>query len=280
MSKVLEINDASNTADIQTESTDVSLFESTLSQHKFAIIKAIDVNVADDGTESISDVANSPTIKAMLIDGDKSIESQWQTPFENSNPEHKLPSLMAGIQSGQILKAVGGVVASSEVADAVSNVVEAIDPITGKLKSTLEGLKGKTNLTKVNTEQVFLSTSSVTLNLTVFFMAISNAREEVEKKIMQLESWVVPKSLSKNGILQNVAASGLAGLFPSEIPPFVSVTISGKTYSPFILTSISQPIVAPIESSGNRLNVSVTLTLMSRTAWDASDVKTLYGVTS
>ncbi|MFH4202120.1 hypothetical protein WAJ61_22250, partial [Acinetobacter baumannii] len=47
-------------------------------------------------------IAGSPVIRALLTDGDKSIESQWQTPFENSNPELKMPMLMAGLQSGQL----------------------------------------------------------------------------------------------------------------------------------------------------------------------------------
>ena len=38
----------------------------------------------------------------LFVDGDMSIESQWQTPFESSNPENKLPSLMAGLQSGTL----------------------------------------------------------------------------------------------------------------------------------------------------------------------------------
>ena len=42
----------------------------------------------------------------LFVDGDMSIESQWQTPFESSNPENKLPSLMAGLQSGTLVEAL------------------------------------------------------------------------------------------------------------------------------------------------------------------------------
>ncbi|ENU27956.1 hypothetical protein F992_00788 [Acinetobacter modestus] len=45
---------------------------------------------------------------------------------------------------------------------------------------------------------------------------------------------------------------------------------------PFILESVSAPIVAPIDSEGNRLSLTVNLSLISRTAWDAQDIFDLY----
>jgi hypothetical protein len=58
----------------------------------------------------------------------------------------------------------------------------------------------------------------------------------------------------------------------------LSLTTHGKTFLPFILQSVSAPIVAPIDEDGNRLSLTVNLSLISRTAWDAQDVRNLYTV--
>ncbi|MDR9548371.1 hypothetical protein RJC95_16715, partial [Acinetobacter baumannii] len=50
-----------------------------------------------------------------------------------------------------------------------------------------------------------------------------------------------------------------------------------KTYKPFIIESVSAPIVAPIDEKGNRLSLAVNISLMSRTAWDSKDIYSLYG---
>ncbi|MFX6850065.1 hypothetical protein ABTH27_19845, partial [Acinetobacter baumannii] len=136
-------------------------------------------------------IAGSPVIRALLTDGDKSIESQWQTPFENSNPELKMPMLMAGLQSGQL----------SQVAEQMQS--NPIAQVLSKLgvQDAMQSVEGRTNLTKVNTTQVFLSTSSVRLNLSIFFLAFSDAKTEVEDRIMQLEAWSLPVSLSSDSTL-------------------------------------------------------------------------------
>lgn len=281
VSKVITKNDAVNKPQVKEKISSDSFFEKSLSIHKIAVISEININ--DDRT--ITNVGNE--VKVLFVEGDKTVESQWQTPFENSNPEHKLPTLVAGLQSGQTIQAISGVIAnnsgmskdaSNVIGSTVSNISDVIDPIAGKLKETIESLKGRTNVTKVNSEQIYLSTSSIQLNLTVFVMAISDAKNEVEAKIAQLEKFALPKHLSDDAILVNVANNGLSGLFPSTIPPFVSLTISGKTYAPFIIQSVSAPLSGPIDKDGNRLSAQLTLSLISRTAWDSSDIDKLYGI--
>ena len=282
--KAIAKNNAVNEPEIKPPIGSNSLFDGSVNKHKFAIFTELGRN--DDGTTKI--VGNE--VRALFVEGDKTIESQWQTPFENSNPEHKLPTLMAGIQSGQILQSVGGIIAnnagvsketSQAVGSATAGVADLVDPVAGQMKEALNSLVGRTNLTKVNSEQVFLSTAPIQLNLTIFFMAIKDAREEVELKIAQLEKWALPAELSEIGIIQSLdKEKSLTGLFPSKIPPYVSLTLNGKTYSPFIVQSVSSPLSAPIDSDGNRLSLQVTVTLMSRTAWGASDIDKLYGITT
>jgi len=245
-----------------------------VSKHKFAEFNLCTMERDAETKEPVfSYDLSQPTIRAFLTDGDISFESQWQTPFENSNPELKMPMLMAGLQTGQTVASVG-VVGGAVLGEISSTLVSALQPVAEFAKS----VEGKTNLNKVNTTQVFLSTASVHLNLSVFFIALKDARAEVENKLMYLQSWSLPAQLSQGTVLTDLADQGIDGLFSGLIPPYISVTTHGKTYMPFILQSVSAPIVAPIDKDGNRLSLTVNLSLISRAAWDAKDVRKLYKV--
>ena len=245
-----------------------------VSKHKFAEFNLCTMERDAETKEPVfSYDLSQPTIRAFLTDGDISFESQWQTPFENSNPELKMPMLMAGLQTGQTVASVGAV-GGAVLGEISSTLVSALQPVAEFAKS----VEGKTNLNKVNTTQVFLSTASVHLNLSVFFIALKDARAEVENKLMYLQSWSLPAQLSQGTVLTDLADQGIDGLFSGLIPPYITVTTHGKTYMPFILQSVSAPIVAPIDKDGNRLSLTVNLSLISRAAWDAKDVRNLYKV--
>lgn len=245
-----------------------------VSKHKFAEFNLCTMERDAETKEPVfSYDLSQPTIRAFLTDGDISFESQWQTPFENSNPELKMPMLMAGLQTGQTVASVGAV-GGAVLGEISSTLVSALQPVAEFAKS----VEGKTNLNKVNTTQVFLSTASVHLNLSVFFIALKDARAEVENKLMHLQSWSLPAQLSQGTVLTDLADQGIDGLFSGLIPPYITVTTHGKTYMPFILQSVSAPIVAPIDKDGNRLSLTVNLSLISRAAWDAKDVRNLYKV--
>lgn len=207
-------------------------------------------------------------VTGFFIDGSETIESQWQTPFENSNPEHKLPTFMAMLQSGQLVESMASIFGTPSDGS-----------MSGELAQKAEELIGKTSLTKVNTQQIFLSTQSVRMSLSVFFIAINNAYSEVESQIARLKMWALPQHLSDKSIIQNVAENGMsiANLFPSDIPSFVAISVHGKTYAPFIIENLSNPIKAPIDKDGNRLSVTLEMSVMSRSAWDSRDVAKLYG---
>lgn len=258
---------------VQPERMNADPFWGTVSKHKFAEFNICTVSRDENNNEVITVDSNQPTVRAFLVDGDKTMESQWQTPFENSNPELKMPMLMAGLQTGQTMISMGAAAPAILGETALAVTKSAMQPIADFVKS----VQGHTNLNKVNTTQVFLSTASVRLNLSLFFIALSDAKIEVEEKIMRLESWAVPAKLSQGTVLTDVIEQGVAGLFSGIIPPYISLTTHGKTYWPFIIESVSAPIVTPIDEHGNRLNLAVNLSLMSRTAWDAEDVRKLYG---
>lgn len=244
---------------------------SALSNHKFAEFSLCSrKGIHIDGT---------PIIRALCTEGDMSIESQYQTPFENSSVERRLPTLMASLQTGEVMDAFGETAQTNSLfGKATSIAVGAAKEFSKITGVNLKNLEGTTNLTKVNTVQVFLSTSSIKVNLTLFFQAFRDAFKEVEQQIMQLQAWALPQHLADDSTLQNITDQGLSkGIFSGQVPPFVSVTISGKTYSPFVIESVSAPLVGPIDKDGNRLNVTANVTILSRAAWDAQSIYSLYG---
>ena len=255
-----------------------------LSTHKIAYISLCD----REGAVTLL----SPVVEAVMTDGDFTVESQYQTPFENSNPENRLPNLLGMAQSGEASAALGRIAenigsaanatnpekAAGFAAAAARKLAEATgaDVLGRAIGSAFESLQGKTNLTKINSTQVFVSTGSVRMSVTLFFMAFKDAKTEVEDQISLLQQWALPQSLSDTGLLENLSKNGLAGLFPSTVPPFVSIVYSGKSYQPFLIESVGVPIVGPIDRHGNRLSATVTLSLISRQAWDKTNITKLY----
>lgn len=221
------------------------------------------------------------TVVGVLTDGDLEFASQYSTPFENSNPEQKFPTLLGMIQSGQFVASLGEV-AGNVIGEGVTNKLLEMSGVNGLASSIgdkIEGLQGRSNLTKVNSTQIFVSTQPVALSGTIFFRAWKNAAAEVEEQVRRLEEWSLPRFLSAKGIVQSATdKASLESLFPSIIPPFVSVDYGGKRYAPMILESANSPLVVERDQKGNRLAVSVQCRFVSRQAWDANDVRRLHGV--
>lgn len=45
-------------------------------------------------------IKGTPVVTGIAIDADMAVESQYNSPFENSNPESRLPTLMGMLQGG------------------------------------------------------------------------------------------------------------------------------------------------------------------------------------
>lgn len=202
----------------------------------------------------------------LLEEAEFSLENQYQTPFENADPMGKMPTLMGMVQSGQALAQAGGLLGA----------VGAVVP--DGLESELAGLQGKTSFTKLNSQQIYLSSSSIKITGTLVLTAWADAKAEVENQLRLLQSWTVPVFLSDNAGIVNVAEGGLKGVFSGTIPPHVVLQYGGKTYSPLVIESISAPITAPMNANGDRIAVKVQINLMTMQAWDRRDVNALYGV--
>lgn len=236
------------------------------------------------------------TVEAAITEGSIELASQYSSPFD-ANPDQRMPTLMGLVQSGEFVSSLGNIANSAESSNGLigvaANALAKVGEVTGfsnVLKSVgnaIESVAGKTNLTKVNSTLIFNSTQGVRMSLTLHLRAWEDAKKEVEEPISWLEKWSLPASLSTKGIAQNVANSVskndsltegvFGGLFPSTVPPFIAITHAGRTYLPFLIESISTQLVTERDSNMNRLAVTVTITIVSRTAWDATDIKNLYG---
>ena len=229
------------------------------------------------GAQTYDIDTSQPTVESIFEDAEFTIESQYSTPFESSNPEGRLPNLMGMIQSGQaaaagysIFAAAGGGVVA-DVADAAANFIGAKDVIESG-QAELEVLMGKSNFTKLNRRQIFTSSNSIRITGSLVFQAWSDAATEVEAAVSQLQRWASAKSLSKTSLIVGALDEGLSAMFPSEIPPMVQLQYGGKTYKPMVIESVSAPITAPMTKDGNRIAVKVQVTFLSLTAWDQQNI--------
>ena len=266
--RIMEMAVPANLPKPKLPSNDTDPFYGVISKHKFAVFSECD--------KQGNWIADLPIVAVMLTDGEKTIESNYQTPFDSSNPEHKMPTLMASLQTGELVEAIGNIVGTNGVLQAAADLT---DPLTSGIRNLAKSAEGKTNLTKINTTQVFTSTASIRISLSLFLIALRDPLVEVEHKIAQLEAWSLPKYLSSRGLAENISQNGVAeGIFSGVVPPFISISFHGKTYAPFVIESVSSPLNAPINEDGNRLNLAFNVNLLSRAAWDASDIKKLYGI--
>lgn len=222
-------------------------------------------------------------VEAILTEADFNVESNYQSPFEASNPEHRMPTLLGMLQSGEITSvlaqsASGDGLAGQFVAIAneVAKTVQSMTGLSGGFTDAVQSLEGKSNLTKINSIQIFVSTNAIQIPLTLFFQAIFDANKEVESQIKLLESWCLPKELAES-LVASVADKGVfGGLFPSTAAPYIRLEYGGKIYAPFFITSVSSPLVGPTDKDGNRLSATVSVNIISRGAWDRGDIEKLY----
>lgn len=213
------------------------------------------------------------SVFALLTEGQIEFSNNYTTPFESSNPESRLPNLMGMIQSGQLISAFGQIFGG----DKTQGFLDLIN-LSGLVEQggdLLQSLEGSSNLTKVNSTEIYVSTSPLKMPLTFVLRAWQDAKTEVEDPIARLESWTLPEYLYDQGLLVSLANSAgsvteqFQSLWPSKVPPFVAIQYAGRTYKPLLIETISSPLVVERDPDLNRLFAQVTLSVTSRTALDA-----------
>lgn len=228
---------------------------------------------------------DAPIVETLFEDAEFTIESQYSTPFESSNPEGRLPNLMGMIQSGQVTAAYYSFFAAvndpTGFTGTLGEIGAAVGEATGfsasevfeEAEGKLQGLLGRSNFTKLNSRQIFTSSNSVRISGVVVFQAWANAKTEVEDALQQLQQWASAAKLSAESLIVGGIKNGFSeAMFPSIIPPLVQLQYGGKTYSPMVIESVSAPITAPMNKDGNRIAVKAQVSFLSLTAWDAQNI--------
>lgn len=214
---------------------------------------------------------NIGIVKALVLDSNLSQESTWSTPFENSSPENRLPTLLGSLQSG-----IAG--------ETVSAVTERVG-LGKNLAEALEKAGGRSSFTKINSTQIYVNSQSAQIQMTLLFSAWSDARIEVEEPIGLLHQMNVPVKLSDKTLVQNVIADtsdegkgiDLHTFLPSLIPPRLTLKYGGRTYKDLILQSFSRPLSGNMDKRGNLMQAEVPIVLVGYQAWDGKDVASMYG---
>jgi hypothetical protein len=221
----------------------------------------------------------SDAFVAPVTDVQFELAGNWQSPFENSGPESKTPSLMAIIQSGQLGTSIA---ALQGVAGAIGLNADGAKEVLKKSQDVARKLEGKTGMTKLNSTQVFSGSPPVKIMLTLHLRALQNPTNEVEKPYNALLGWAAPKRLADDSYLNNAAAGAtddrdfLDIMFPSEAPSLIGFSYTGKTFLPMVIESISNPMDGQLGISGQSIYKTVQITLATLTALDSEDLKKIF----
>lgn len=213
------------------------------------------------------------TVIAPLSEASMEISLNWQSPFEHAGPESRAPTLLAMLQSGAIQPIIDAVF-SNKGSDASSIAVQAQQ----RSNDFIRQFEGRTGITKLNSTQVFNGMPPVKFQVTALFRAWRDPYAEVEAPFNKLMEWSLPVKLSPDGSVLARSAQAVKGesdfidaLVPSIAPIIVAMKYKGRTYSPLVIESITDPISSPIDVNGRYVEKAVPMTLATLTAIDRDD---------
>lgn len=228
--------------------------------------------------KGIADTKEFAGVYGPLVEGGGvSITQNWQSPFENSGPETKAPTLTGMLQTGGLVPVLNALQAISPFKD--GPIADSLDAGSDKLKSIMHDLQGRTGVTKLNSRQVFAGMPPVKFTFGIRFRAITSALSEVEAPLARLLEWVFPQELAEDGILSEVLQttkdvdSFIKALFPSKAPKLLGLTHGGRTYPPSVIESLDYPLDAPRDNQGNYIDLTVQVNMSTLTALDRPDIR-------
>lgn len=131
-------------------------------------------------------------------------------------------------------------------------------------------LEGKSNLTKLNSTQVFTGMPPLKISVTAHFRAYRDPAKEVRAPMDQLMQWALPQKIVQDGVVAR-GLGGDFGLFPSETPQIIGLQYADMLFAPLVIESIPYPLTGPRSSDGVLTHASITLQLASLTAIDKPD---------
>lgn len=234
------------------------------------------------GTELTQEEANNEglllgDVQAPATQVNQEVSLNWQSPFENSGPESKAPTIMAMIQTGQIATIANALQAIIPGDNAVTNLLK--DAATNSAQWATD-LEGRTGITKLNSRQVFSGMPPIKITMVLHFRAFSDPQAEVMAPYQRLLEWSLPKQLAKDGVLSELIKNGgsdfVKSLFPSEAPPLIGFRYMNNRYSPMVIESLGSPLDGPVGRTGLPIYRSVQLSLATLTALDRNDVARIF----
>jgi hypothetical protein len=228
--------------------------------------------------KGVADTLEFAGVYGPLVEGGSiNITQNWQSPFENSGPETKAPTLTGMLQTGGLVPVLNALQAISPFKEGA--IADTLDAGSDKLKSVMLDLQGRTGVTKLNSRQVFAGMPPVKFTFGIRFRAITSALTEVEAPLARLLEWVFPQELAEDGILSEVLQttkdvdSFIKALFPSKAPKLLALTHGGRTYPPAVIESIDYPLDAPRDAQGNYIDLTVQISMSTLTALDRPDIR-------
>ncbi|MDQ0591001.1 hypothetical protein [Variovorax paradoxus] len=195
---------------------------------------------------------SQPEVLTPLTDGNIEAVMNWQSPFENVGPDQKFSSFSALLQ-------VGGF--STLIAQLKRLFPQANLDAVSDAATTLEG---RSNMTKLNSTQVFNGAAPVKIPVTAHFRAFRDAHAEVRAPMDQLMQWSLPQKIA-----ETIISAGK--LFPSETPQIVGMKYADMLFMPLVIEQISHPLTGPRDAQGRLAHVSLTMQLATLTALDRND---------
>lgn len=212
-------------------------------------------------------------VKAAVTD-DAALEVtlNWQSPFEQAGPETKAPTLFAMLQSGLATDILDSATGGKREADGNSKALRL-----------LQQFEGRTGITQLNSTQVFNGMPPIRIPMTLLFRAWRDPLTEVEYPFDQLMEWALPIELAKDSTLLMNALDAVQGsknwieaVLPSQAPNLLAFHYKGRTFAPMVIESISQPLTAPVDSSGRFVELTVQITVASLAAIDRKYWQSIY----
>lgn len=231
-----------------------------LSPHLIASFFAVKKGGSDDKNRIRWERDTSqPEVLAPLSEGSMDSTMNWQSPFENVGPDQKFSSLSAMLQAGGF--------------DSILSTLQSQFPNLGLLdnaKNLAKNAEGRSNLTKLNSTQIFSGMPPVKLNVTAHFRAYADADLEVRQPLNQLMNWALPESIAPDGVLAE-GARGNVKLYQSKIPQIIGMKYGDMLIMPLVIESIPYPITGPRTAGGVLTTALIALQLATLTAIDKDD---------
>lgn len=206
-----------------------------------------------------------PEVVAPLTDGNMETTLNWQSPFENVGPDQKFSSLSAMLQAGGFASVLSSLQAAFPGLSSLNDAQNAANT-----------LEGRTNITKLNSTQVFSGMAPIKINVTAHFRAYQDADLEVRKPVNQLMSWALPQELAKDGPVAG-AVGGHLQVFPSKVPQIIGMKYADMLIAPIVIESIPYPLTGPRTADGILAQASMQLQLATLTALDKRDWESATG---